>query len=618
MPDNNKQQFSYNTVPTSQNNVQTLHIEKERQVVPIIFIPGIMGSNLQEKTTKPNPKAIWRLDGNMSMLGWGMPNFGNNKMRKLQLNPDVTEVDNRGTVVDAADKEIKKSKKEPFTTYSINPIKFYIDTEKLEKERIKKAINDHPENKLFGTRRERGWGTVGYRSYGEFLDKLQKSLFDPKGFPKALKKLIKPPSFKLDEGSKVLLTFIQEQIEHCNRFYFPVHAMGYNWLKSNEESAMVLKNLVEKTLPNHYKKRGLICDKVILVTHSMGGLVARYYTQVLRGDTKVYGVINGVQPSTGAVAAYTRMKRGTEVNSTFFSKPFDYMAEQVLGQDASEMTVVCAQSPGALQLLPSIEYGMGWLKIEDPDKLTESYPKSDPYEEIYLAKDKWWCVCEPHLINPFVIPDPSLLPDKPFNPDNTFSLLIGKSKRLQIMRKDWHKYECIIKYKVKTFNDCIANKYHPNTYVFFGMENDNEKIKTESKTYDIAKWEGKFFKGTELLKKKPSTNHIGANNRINLSELKEYRTLTPSRDDQTTKIIQTSTGAIIQTECNIKETYQLLSAEGNGDGTVPKCSGEIPIDKIKARMHLSVGHEPAYQSDISQEFTLRAIVDIVQQIKVKD
>jgi hypothetical protein len=66
---------------------------------------------------------------------------------------------------------------------------------------------------------------------------------------------------------------------------------------------------------------------------------------------------------------------------------------------------------------------------------------------------------------------------------------------------------------------------------------------------------------------------------------------------------------------NIGESYRLEPADGNGDGTVPQCSGEIPIDKIKARMHLPIGHEPAYQSEITQEFTLRAIVDILQQVK---
>ncbi|WP_294962572.1 hypothetical protein [uncultured Gilliamella sp.] len=478
---NNKQQFSYNTVPTSQNNVQTLHIEKERLVVPIIFIPGIMGSNLQEKSTKPNPKIIWRLDDSISIVGWALPNYGNSLMRKLQLNPDKTEVDNRGKVVDAADKEIKKIERE--FNYLDNP-EVPPEHREMMNERLRKAINDNPENKLFGTRRERGWGTVSYRSYGEFLEKLQKSLFEPKGYSlPALNKLIQAPSFKLDEGSKVLLTFIKEQIEHCNSFYFPLHAMGYNWLKSNEDSAKDLKKLVEVTLPNDYKKRGLICNEVILVTHSMGGLVARYYTQALGGKDKVLGVINGVQPSTGAVAAYTRMKRGTEVNSTFINKTVDYMVERVLGKDASEMTVVCAQSPGALQLLPSKEYGMEWLEIEDPDGKSESYPKSDPYEEIYLAKDKWWCVCEPHLIDPFIIPNPNLLNiADPINyAANVLNVLDGESRRLQKMRDNWDKYKSIVNYKVKTFNNSIANKYHPNTYVFLAWKMMRKILKKNQK-----------------------------------------------------------------------------------------------------------------------------------------
>src|SRR5439155_4638547 len=51
------------------------------------------------------------------------------------------------------------------------------------------------------------------------------------------------------------------------------------------------------------------CKKVILVTHSMGGLVARSACSGgLAGD--VLAVVHTVQPVTGAPAAYWRMKSG--------------------------------------------------------------------------------------------------------------------------------------------------------------------------------------------------------------------------------------------------------------------------------------------------------------------
>lgn len=569
-------QFQYNTEPTSDNTLHTLLIEKKRLIVPVIFIPGVMGSNLKEKTGKINSKKVWCLDDPLSVLGWALPYYGNAKARKLELDPNKTMVDDRGKITEAFDAEVARIKKEYSLKISSlgNDKSHRSEVRRLEQERqqkIEEAIKNNPENRLFGSRRARGWGTVGYISYGEFLEKLQNSLFAPKGqMPKVLQDLIKKePMFKLDEGSKTSLKLKDEQIEHCNQFYFPVHAMGYNWLESNEDSAEALQQLVNVTLPNYYKNLGQTCNKVILITHSMGGLVARYYTQAIGGSAKVYGVIHGVQPTKGAVAAYTRMKRGTEVNSTFLKKPIDAITENILGKDAAEMTAVCAQAPGPLQLLPTLEYGMGWLTITAPEGKVESYPKSDPYEEIYLAKDKWWCACEPHLINP-----------------------LNTDHNLLQMQIDWLKYKDIINNEVQSFNKKIANKYHPNTYAFFGIENDTRTIKTTSLTYQVAHWQGKIVYSY----KKPSTAHIGDPKRLNLKERMRSRTLKNG---------------------NRTEKYTLLLADGNGDGTVSQRSGQIPINYLTARIHFSVEHATAYRNEISQDFTLRAIVDMMKKVKTK-
>lgn len=87
----NQQQFLYNTVPTSLNTLQTIQVEKERLIVPIIFIPGVMGSNLKVKPKnikKHNAKKIWCLDNTISLLGWALPYYGDAKARKLELDPD--------------------------------------------------------------------------------------------------------------------------------------------------------------------------------------------------------------------------------------------------------------------------------------------------------------------------------------------------------------------------------------------------------------------------------------------------------------------------------------------------------------------------------------------------
>ncbi|MEI6993387.1 esterase/lipase family protein, partial [Klebsiella pneumoniae] len=76
-------------------------------------------------------------------------------------------------------------------------------------------------------------------------------------------------------------------------------------------SAKRLSEEVDRII-DKYQTQGMKCSKVILVTHSMGGLVARYYSECLEGRDKIYGIVHGVMPSVGAAATYTRMKRGTE------------------------------------------------------------------------------------------------------------------------------------------------------------------------------------------------------------------------------------------------------------------------------------------------------------------
>lgn len=77
-----------------------------------------------------------------------------------------------------------------------------------------------------------------------------------------------------------------EELNHFQNFLFPVHVYGYNWLQDNKTSAEGLVAFIDRTI-NLYKNHwgyGMPFpagqEKVIIVTHSMGGLVARYASQV--------------------------------------------------------------------------------------------------------------------------------------------------------------------------------------------------------------------------------------------------------------------------------------------------------------------------------------------------
>jgi predicted alpha/beta hydrolase family esterase len=64
------------------------------------------------------------------------------------------------------------------------------------------------------------------------------------------------------------------------------------------------------TRPRHALSRR--AGKVIIVTHSMGGLVARYASQVSGAKDKILGIVHGVIPDLGSPAAYRRMKVGAK------------------------------------------------------------------------------------------------------------------------------------------------------------------------------------------------------------------------------------------------------------------------------------------------------------------
>jgi hypothetical protein len=117
----------------------------------------------------------------------------------------------------------------------------------------------------------------------------------------------------------------------------------------------------------------------------------------------------------------------------------DFKAGLVIGSSGKEVTAVFAQSPGALQLLPSIDYGSNWLQIFDAsDKQLLSLPVGDPYEEIYLQKGKWWGLIRQEWLRP--------------------------SEGVPI---SWDKY-CKNVRLAKEFHRKISRHYHHNTYVFYG------------------------------------------------------------------------------------------------------------------------------------------------------
>jgi pimeloyl-ACP methyl ester carboxylesterase len=242
--------------------------------------------------------------------------------------------------------------------------------------------------------------------YGEFLDWLEQQLNHASISPHGLacetlqnhfENLVgqRPPGA---QGNPPALT--EEQVRHVTNFDFPVHAFGYNWLESNLDSG---KHLVERInkIRDYYRAQGRKCDKVILATHSMGGLVARAACKVHGGEELVWGVVHGVMPTDGAAATYKRFVAGFGGEGGGIKGS---AVSMILGATGPQATPVLAFAPGPMELLPNKQYNQGqpWFWIKDASgHVTLSLPETgDPYKEIYERQDVWWRMVNPEWLNP--------------------------------------------------------------------------------------------------------------------------------------------------------------------------------------------------------------------------
>ncbi len=113
-----------------------------------------------------------------------------------------------------------------------------------------------------------------------------------------------------------------ENPEPANFFEFP-----YDWRRDNRVAARQLQRLIEQRLSQWRDYCGYQDAKVILLAHSMGGLVARYYLKVLEGWRNCRALITFGTPYRGSVDALNYLANGykklfidlTEVMRSFTS-----------------------------------------------------------------------------------------------------------------------------------------------------------------------------------------------------------------------------------------------------------------------------------------------------------
>lgn len=515
------------------------------RVIPVIVVPGVMGTNLRAKmgddeqrnaALRPGEPA-WRppngsVSGLMESFRWS---DRDPMQRQRILDPDTLEVDNTGEIDIPSD-----------------------------------LFDMHAQQM-----RKRWWGEVHLDSYGELLYTLQRNLnhtFDYQLYSRKRfindhwKTIIQSDRAQWDAVDMPALT--EEELEKYARYQYPVYACGYNWLQSCEKSAERLKNRVLDII-RFWTERKHHCTQVILVTHSMGGLVARACARQI--PDKIAGIVHGVMPALGAPICYRRLACGMESASPGNGWFENFKLERVgtiVGLTTEETTAVMATAPGPLELLPNHLYPGPWLfasvrkpngEIEDILKL----PEGSPYD-LYRNMQTWY-----RLINP-EIADPT----GKYKTD--IGGIAGKSAKA-------------IKQAERFHTKLLDIYYHPNTYAYYGVDENYQ-------SYGVFRW----------IAESNNADFLSAHK----DKLKSAAPLAHTYSGGRNVHVHLTTPA--------GGSYYFVPSEQdtNGDGTVPHQSGAGPKGKTRRVFRTQDhGHQDSYQNEQVVRLTQHLIVKITQEVK---
>jgi pimeloyl-ACP methyl ester carboxylesterase len=443
------------------------------KLIPVVFLPGIMGSNL--RLSKARQAQIKRDDN----ISWWPDKTGDALARRnasaaerqMRLDPDEVEVDrykvtdNGANLFDATgDETVNSDKRHNNVPDDLGNISKLLVSDP-------KADPHHPlaSNRQSFTAaqkaRARGWSEVMFSSYGDIIQRMERQLNDMLQSQGETVNVTKSWS---DQGSREALVgretssfggasgdpLTEDDLKQIGDCWYPVHAFGYNWLKSNGDEARSLAPKIDK-LVETYNENGFNCPGVILVTHSMGGILARALIHPDYGKikSKVLGIVHGVMPTTGAAAAYKRIRAGFEGGKGFWDVPGN-ITQKVLGETGEKVTAVLANAQGGLELLPATAYGTQWLHVQDQEgKTLVKLPQADAVDEIYtLGPQKWW-----RLINPDWI-DPAEQIKMPPKKGGKSKEQIGPEATMERIKE------------AMKFADAIQETFHDRSYAHYGSD----------------------------------------------------------------------------------------------------------------------------------------------------
>lgn len=544
------------------------------QAIPIVFVPGIMGSPLlamgeSQKFAAEhmkNPKWAW----NPNNAWWMLRRYGalSPALRKNLLNPDQTRAISS---IHDADPEALKKVLEGHSPFGVAADPNYQLNEALQ----------------------RGWGSVLLESYVPVLDFLETNLkfifYHGHPYPGMDRTRPREPS---DWGTlKGYSKLTDDELCKASGWRYPVYAVGYNWLRSNADAAAYLEKRIEMILADCRKRLKLKCDKVILVSHSMGGLVTRAYAK--KNPDRVLGIVHGVQPATGAGAAYHRVRGGWEAGGYGIK---DGIGAWILGPDARHVMSVFSNASGPLELLPNHLYGPGWLKVvhheHGKDRLLFSLPKADPYDEIYAEGNRWW-----RLIHPAIAHSPLSKDEIPE----------GMSIPKETMLEAWDSFRQKLRI-AKKFHYDLGGYYHPQTYAHYGADE-------KRKTWNTITWRLESKKDGTIKAQPPiatqAADYALVSDFVKLGVCFLRNTATAGD-----MLVNENGVGVIRPYAGDAYRAAMMPVDDPGDGTVPSHSGKAPAAQAQfAASMAGFTHQDSYLDEKVRSVTLYSILHLAKLAK---
>ncbi|MEX0683243.1 MAG: alpha/beta fold hydrolase [Dehalococcoidia bacterium] len=137
-----------------------------------------------------------------------------------------------------------------------------------------------------------------------------------------------------------------------NTFDDRAHFFAWDWRKSPDVSLSLLDSFIDDVLEEHDE------DEVVIMAHSYGGLLARWYLENPSGADKVARVVTIGTPSWGAPKALFPLFAGIETP--------DFSSLDLIIADNSEFKDFARNLAGNYFLYPSAAYG-SWLTVANVD-----------------------------------------------------------------------------------------------------------------------------------------------------------------------------------------------------------------------------------------------------------